>query len=73
MILFPNLIIFFYHVHAQVLNTKKAGSMVAAECWIMQNSWNNGAGYNGLYFINMDPNYDCGLHLDNVIPGFPIG
>ncbi|GAX80273.1 hypothetical protein CEUSTIGMA_g7711.t1 [Chlamydomonas eustigma] len=37
-------------------------------CWIVQNSWGAKAGYQGLYFVNADPQFDCGIHAYALIP-----
>ncbi|GAX79639.1 hypothetical protein CEUSTIGMA_g7080.t1 [Chlamydomonas eustigma] len=40
-------------------------------CWIIQNSWGANQGYQGLYFVDADPEHDCGIHVDAVIPIIP--
>ena len=31
------------------------------ECWIMQNSWGRGSGWDGFYFFHNDPDCDGGV------------
>lgn len=37
-------------------------------CWVVQNTWGTDAGYNGLWLVNMDTDYDCGISSAAVIP-----
>ncbi|GAX80274.1 hypothetical protein CEUSTIGMA_g7712.t1 [Chlamydomonas eustigma] len=40
-------------------------------CWMIQNSWGDNNGYQGLYFVDADPQHDCGIHVEAVIPIIP--
>ena len=42
------------------------------ECWIMQNSWGRGRGWDGFYFFHTDPDCDGGVLSagDAIIPIF---
>ncbi len=39
----------------------KTGESVSDECWILQNSWGTGAGWNGYFFIHTDLDCDIGI------------
>lgn len=35
--------------------------LIDDECWIMQNSWGRGAGWDGFYFVHTDLECDGGI------------
>lgn len=53
-------------MHSQVRTEDP--TYMEGRCWVVQNTWGTDAGYNGLWLVNMDTDYDCGISSAAVIP-----